>query len=62
MVSPALSRVWQHIKLSDVSLRTRPRYSLVVDEDVKKANIQITHLVGQVTLVLVSVPEQTDLY
>ena len=33
----ALSRVW-HIKLSDVSLGTRPRYSLVVDEDVKKPN------------------------
>ena len=63
MVSPALSRVWQHIKLSDVSLGTHPRYSLVVDEDVKKANIQITYLVGQATLVvLVSVPEQTDLY
>ena len=35
---PALSRVWQHVKLSDVSLRTRPRYSLVVEEDVKKQN------------------------
>ena len=33
---PALSRVWQHAKLSDVSLGTRPRCSLVVDEDVKK--------------------------
>ena len=31
-----LSRVWQHVKLSDVSLGTRPRYSLVVGEDVKK--------------------------
>ena len=30
---PALSRVWQHVKLSDVSLGTRPRYSLVVDEN-----------------------------
>ena len=38
MVSPALSRVWQHVKLSDVSLGTRPQYSLVVDEDVKKPN------------------------
>ena len=37
---PALSRVWQHIKLSDVSLGTLPRYSLVVDEDVKKPNNQ----------------------
>ena len=35
---PVLSRVWQHIKLSDVSLGTRPRYSLVIDEDVKKPN------------------------
>ena len=32
---PALSCVWQHEKLSDVSLGTGPRYSLVVDEDVK---------------------------
>ena len=37
---PALSCVWQHIKLSDVSLETRPRYSLVVEEDVKKPNKQ----------------------
>ena len=37
----ALSRVWQHVKLSDVSLRTRPRYSVVADEDVKKPNKQI---------------------
>ena len=35
---PALSSVWQHVKLSDVSLGTRLRYSLVVDEDVKKPN------------------------
>ena len=40
MVSPNLSRVWQHVKLSDFSLWTRPRYSLVVDEDVKKPNKQ----------------------
>ena len=33
-----LSRVWQHLKLSDVSLGARPRYSLVDDEDVKKPN------------------------
>ena len=32
----ALSRVWQHVKLSDVSLGTRPSHSLVVDEGVKK--------------------------
>ena len=30
---PALSRVWQHVQLSDFSLGTRPRYSQVVDED-----------------------------
>ena len=30
--------MWQYVKLSDVSLGTRPRYSLVVDEDVKKTN------------------------
>ena len=35
---PALSRVWQHVKFSDVSLKTRPRYSLMVNEDVKKRN------------------------
>ena len=35
---PALSRVWKHVKLSDVSLGTRPRYSQVVVEDVKKPN------------------------
>ena len=51
MVSP-LFRVWQPEKLSDVSLATRPRCSLVVDEDVtkslKKMNIRITfyHLVN----------------
>ena len=37
---PALSRVWQHEKLSDASLGTRPRYSLAVDEDVKKPTKQ----------------------
>ena len=37
MISP-LSRVWQQVKLSDVSLGTRPRYSLTADEDVKKLN------------------------
>ena len=34
----ALSRMWQHVKLSDVSLDTRPRYSLIIDEDFKKTN------------------------
>ena len=33
---PALSHVWQHIKLSDISLGAGPRYSIVVAEDVKK--------------------------
>ena len=36
MVSLALSCVWQHVKLSAVSLGNSPRYSLVVDEYVKK--------------------------
>ena len=38
--SPALCRAWQHVKFSDVSLGTRLRYSLVVDEDVKKPTKQ----------------------
>ena len=38
MVSPVLSHVWQHVKLSDGLSWARPRYSLVVDEDVKKPN------------------------
>ena len=33
---PTLSCVWQDLKLSDVSLGARPRYSLIVDEDIKK--------------------------
>ena len=36
MVSQLLSRVWQHKKLSDVSLLTRQWYSLVADEDIQK--------------------------
>ena len=40
MVSRALSRVWQYVKLSDVSLGTRPRYSLVADEDIKQPTKQ----------------------
>ena len=43
---PALSRMWQHVKLSDVSLGTRPRYGLVVDEDVKKPNKQTNLRIG----------------
>ena len=34
--SPCPVSVWQHVKLSDVSLGTRERNSLVPDEDVKK--------------------------
>ena len=34
MVSPHCL-VWQNVKPSDASLGTRPRYSLVVEEDVK---------------------------
>ena len=37
---PALSREWQHVKLSDVSLGTRPQYNLVVYEDAKKPTNQ----------------------
>ena len=32
--------MWQHVKLSDISLRTLPRYNPVVDEDVKKPHKQ----------------------
>ena len=35
MVFP-LCLVWQHLKLSDISLEIRLLYSLVVDEDIKK--------------------------
>ena len=37
---PTLPRVWQHVKLSDASLGTRPWYILVVDKDVKKPTNQ----------------------
>ena len=30
-----MSRVWQHVKLSDVNLWTLPRHSFVVGEDVQ---------------------------
>ena len=43
-INNALSRVWQHLKLSDVSLGVRPQYSLVVDEDVKEPNKQTNKL------------------
>ena len=36
----ALSRMWQLVKLSNVSLGIRLRYSLVADEDVKKPTNQ----------------------
>ena len=35
-----MSRVWQHVKLSDVSLGNLPQHSLVAEEDVKKPNKQ----------------------
>ena len=38
--SPHSVSVWQHVKLSDVSLGTRPRYSLVAEENVKKPTNQ----------------------
>ena len=56
MVS-ALSRVCQHVKLSDVSLGTLPRYGLVVDEDVKKPNKKTNPVLKNLTLtVSLSVP------
>ena len=55
---PTLSRVWQHVKkLSDVSLGTRPRYSLVADEDVKKPTKQAEpalNLLSRATVELLS--------
>ena len=41
---PAPSRVWQYVKFPDVSLGTRPRYSQVVDEDVKKPTKQTNNV------------------
>ena len=38
---PALSRVWQFLNCQTSVFGTRPRYSLVVDEDVKKPNKQV---------------------
>ena len=35
-----MSRVWQLVKLSEVCLGSRSRYSLVADEDVKKPTNQ----------------------
>ena len=37
--SPRSVSVWQHVNLSDVSLGTCLRYSLVSEEDIKKLNI-----------------------
>ena len=45
----ALSRVWQHVQLSDVSLETRPRYSLVTDEDVNKQTKQTNNQTNRQT-------------
>ena len=36
----ALSHVWQHVKLSDVSVGARPRHCLVADDDIKKSMLQ----------------------
>ena len=47
--SPCSASVWQYVKLSDVSLETRPRYSLFVDEDVKKPTNQSTNKINQPT-------------
>ena len=37
---PALSSMWEHVKMSDVSFGTRSRHSLVVDEEFKKPTNQ----------------------
>ena len=42
MVSPLCLLCVAEVKLSDVSLETRPRYSLVADEDVEKPTNQST--------------------
>ena len=53
---PAPSHVWQHVKLSDaLVLGARPRYNLVVDEDVKKLTNQPTRLFVKVTSVVQNV-------
>ena len=43
-------RLSKHVRLSDLSLGTRPRYSLVVDEDVKKPTNQPTNQPNKVRL------------
>ena len=49
---PVLSRVWKHVQLSYVSLGTRPRYSQVVDADVKKPTNQTNrHLLVFCTII-----------
>ncbi|RUS72543.1 hypothetical protein EGW08_019696 [Elysia chlorotica] len=35
---PTMSRIWQHIKLSDISLEARPQYSLYGADENKNAN------------------------
>ena len=37
---PTLSRVWQHVKLLEVSLEIRPQDSLVAGEDINKPTKQ----------------------
>ena len=62
MASQSLSRVRQHVKLSDVSLGTHPRYSVVADEDVKKPIKQTNNYLlghyGQCKLPMISITGQ----
>ena len=55
---PTLSRMWQHVKLSDVS----QRYSVVVDEDVKKPDKQThtAHETPTLTLSFDDYPRETE--
>ena len=46
--------MWQHVKLSDVSLGTRPRDSLVADEDVKLTNQPTKRLTTNMSRILCS--------
>ena len=46
----ALSHVWQHVKLPDAMSWARPRYNIVVDEDVKKPNNQTNKKAGRGTV------------
>ena len=59
---PTLSRVWQHVILSDVSLGTRPRYSLVVDEEVKKPTKQPNKLIRTLSVIYSYIYNSLDLW